>query len=549
MFLPKRNAPETNDCADQRLPRSHSGLVLAGMRNLVALFLVLWFWMAPSHAGLGGTATAALLVAYLVFALILLAVAWRSWWYEVQLGRPAFIVDVITLLSALFLTKAVALDFFSPFIPFFAFLTLNSAARWSARSVWLIAGGLVLGFLLTGWLVDRGGLSIDMARFARRFGSLALLAVMLVWFAFGRQLSGAARYERQCCAPMYGAFGGVLRYAMDAYGARGGVLAWLDEGETRPHLHAAGTMEGASLSLSGGMMAGDRPFLFGKGGQRRIVLMDRRTLSATQDEGPVGPIAVRDGDEGLAIPIGSRTGRGQLLLYGISGMNSDDLFTVQGVAREIAAALDEDNAETLAREVALSRLRSQIATDLHDSVIQTLAGTRFRLQALRNGVVEGKDIAPDIDMICAGIAGEQDHVRTIIEQLRQGRIQPGHRDLREELRAVCAHLARHWMIRIAVAEVEEPVMVSAALCFEVQQILREVTANAVRHGKATAIDLEAACVEGRIRLEMIDNGEGFAVPHQPRSIAGRVAWLGGDLTVTSVPGRTAIVVSLPMGFA
>jgi signal transduction histidine kinase len=82
-----------------------------------------------------------------------------------------------------------------------------------------------------------------------------------------------------------------------------------------------------------------------------------------------------------------------------------------------------------------------------------------------------------------------------------------------------------------------------------QQILREVTANAVRHGKATAIDLEATRVEGRIRLEMIDNGEGFAVPHQPRSIAGRVAWLGGDLTVTSVPGRTAIAVSLPMGFA
>jgi hypothetical protein len=54
MFLPKRNALETNGCADQRLPRSHSGLVLAGMRNLVALFLVLWFWMAPSHAGLAG---------------------------------------------------------------------------------------------------------------------------------------------------------------------------------------------------------------------------------------------------------------------------------------------------------------------------------------------------------------------------------------------------------------------------------------------------------------------------------------------------------------
>jgi hypothetical protein len=165
--------------------------------------------------------------------------------------------------------------------------------------VWLIAGGLVLGFLLTGWLVDRGGLSIDMARFARRFGSLALLAVMLVWFAFGRQLSGAARYERQCCAPMYGAFGVALCNGC-LWGSRRRpcMVGRRRNASASPCGRNHG---GASLSLSGGMMAGDRPFLFGKGGQRRIVLMDRRTLSATQDEAPVGPIAVRDGDEGLAI--------------------------------------------------------------------------------------------------------------------------------------------------------------------------------------------------------------------------------------------------------
>ena len=80
MFQRKRNKPGPQPQSGQRLSRSRSGLVLAGMRSLVALLLVLWLRIAPPHPNLGGSATAILFIAYLIFALALLAVAWRSWW-------------------------------------------------------------------------------------------------------------------------------------------------------------------------------------------------------------------------------------------------------------------------------------------------------------------------------------------------------------------------------------------------------------------------------------------------------------------------------------
>ena len=546
MFQRKRNKPGPQPQSGQRLSRSRSGLVLAGMRSLVALLLVLWLRIAPPHPNLGGSATAILFIAYLIFALALLAVAWRSWWYEFQLARPAFVIDVATLLSGLFLTEAVTLDFFSPFITFFAFLMLNSATRWSWRSLLLIAVGLVFGFLLAGWLIDWDGLPLDTARFTRRFSALVLLSLMLVWFASGRQRASAARYDRVSGMAAHGPFGGALDYALAAYGADGGVLAWLNEGETRPHVYAAGTMAGAQQTASIDLAGVDQPFLFDKPRQRQIILKEQKHLIARRSAYPMGLITACDLAEGLSIPIESRTGRGQLVLCGIAGMNSDDLFSAPGVAREIAAALDEEETEALAREVTLSRLRSQIATDLHDSVVQTLAGARFRLQALRRGIHGQEDAERDIDMICAGIAGEQDHVRNIIDQLRRGQIQPGHRDLHQELLVVCAHLARQWMVEITVAQLREPIIAPAALNFELQQILREATANAVRHGKASMISVEPSAADGRLLLDIVDNGQGFATPQHPRSIAGRVAWLGGGLTVTSAPGQTRIAINLPM---
>lgn len=531
------------------MSRSRSGLVLAVMRSLMALLFVVWIWLAPHHHAQGGWETFWLFVVYLAFALAMLGVAARSWWYEFRLARAAFVVDVATFLIGLYLTEAVTLDFFSSFMAFFAFLMLNSAARWSRRSILLIAAGLAACFLLAGWLVEWGDFHFDTSKFIRRFSMLAFLSLMLGWFAFSRQGVPAGRYVRPEVAPS--PLPGLLDHAMRAYGAEGGALAWVREGETRPSLCTLGLLaagEDPVLSVL------DRPevaggMIFDQPKRRVLGLIEPGRLVALSPTRMGGLIDALPVEDGLSIPLNGRTGRGQLVLIGLAGLNGDDLFSAQNVAQDLAAALDESETEAMARELAMARLRSQIAADLHDSVVQTLAGAKFRLEALRNRLAQGKATAADMDSLCEGLGEEQNHVRAIIDQLRRGEIQPGQRDLAQELSILAEQLAGQWLVEVTVKALTQPIILPATMSFEIQQILREATANAARHGKARHVVVELSLADADLRMAIRDYGKGFppeAASQPPRSIAARVARLGGGLTVRRKDGQTQVFVTLPL---
>ncbi|MBB3955236.1 sensor histidine kinase [Novosphingobium sediminicola] len=531
------------------MTRSRSGLVLAVMRSLMAALFAVWLWLAPHHHAQGGLETVWLFGAYLVFALVMLAVAAQSWWYDFRLARAAFAVDVATFLVGLYLTEAVTLDFFSSFMAFFAFLMLNSATRWSRRSILMIAVGLAACFLLAGLLVEWGEFHFDTTKFIRRFSTLALLSLMLGWFAFNRQSVPVARYIKP--DPAQEPLAGVLEYAMGAYGAAGGAIAWAAQGETRPVIRMAGTVaDGLKLAaVDAPLLAGGMVFDYPR--SRALGLNDQDRMVAMAPAPLGGLIAGFAGAQGLSLPIVGRTGRGQLVLTGIAGLNCDDLFAAKSVVREIAAAMDEEETEAMARELAMSRLRTQIAADLHDSVVQTLAGAKFRLEALRYKLAQGMAAPDDIDLLCAGLADEQSHVRAIIERLRQGQIQPGRRDLMQELPPLADQLCAQWLVAVSVVG-EGPVIVPTALNFEIQQILREATANAARHGGARHVRVELGMAWGRLIMAILDDGSGFAPDAQsgpPQSIAARVARLGGDLTVGTIHGQTRVLVTLPMEHA
>jgi signal transduction histidine kinase len=482
----------------------------------------------------------------------MLAIAHRSWWLEFRLARPSFIIDVSTFLAGLYFTEAVTLDFFSSFMAFFTFLMLTSATRWNRRGMLTIATGLAICFLLAGVLVGWSGMHIDLLRFERRFSYLVVLSLMLSWFAFNRSVFQVPRYIRPAPYSRTSPLGDALDYAVTAYGASGGAIAWLGEGESRPRLHATGALRDAApiSSASLGQSGTRYPMLFDGRRGRTLSLDDANRLFAQRHVPFDGLIQELAAPEGLSIPIQSRTGKGQLILADIRGLCSDDLFIAQGISREIAAAIDDEETGALAREVAMSRLRSQIATDLHDSVVQTLAGTKFRLEALRGQIGRGLDAAAEIDSLCAGISGEQDHVRSMIDQLRRGEVLPGSRDLRQEIMAIADQQARQWLVTVEIDEAGAPIILPTSTIFEVQQIIREAIANAARHGRARTVSIMLGLQsKTTLSLGIIDDGAGFPIgagPMQPRSIAKRVAVLGGTITVASEPGQTRIDIGLPI---
>lgn len=523
--------------------RSRTGLMLASARVAMALLFAIWVWIDPPHPVFATTWAGLLFACYALMALAALAVALRSWWFEHRLAPAAFAIDALMFLAGLYATAAVALDLFSVFITFFALLVLTAAARWNERIAVVVAAALVLCFLLAGVLVLGRGQPLDVSKFLRRLAYLGVLAALLVWFARSRPGWSAPRLSASSSAANGDPLQDALVYAMTTYAATSGLAAWREEGEVRPRVVVSA---GAAPSVRS-FDLGAAPFLFQRDHGRRLELHAGKRLMARANVGRDPLIDAFDVCEGLAIPFAARTGHGVVLLGGIKGLCADDVFGAPAIASEVGRAIDDESTQAMAREVAMSRLRAALAADLHDGVAQTLAGVQFRLTALAGRIASGSATAADAESIGTGIATEQSRLRDMIEHLRLGTITPGRRDVRQELLSVIGPLAEQWQVAIALSEAGEPLLLSTTVIYQVQQIVREAVANAVRHGKATSIGIDLSPgPSGGFVLEICDNGRGSMAPGdaRPRSIAERTAALGGTLVFASHPGKTSVLIAI-----
>jgi signal transduction histidine kinase len=89
---------------------------------------------------------------------------------------------------------------------------------------------------------------------------------------------------------------------------------------------------------------------------------------------------------------------------------------------------------------------------------------------------------------------------------------------------------------------------------DLQQLLREAVANAVRHGRASRIDVDVGVEQGELRMEVKDNGSGFLpgkgkTTAPPWSLKERVDRAHGSLSLFSEPGCTNLVITLPLAGA
>lgn len=536
----------------RRTFENRSGRVIASTRMVMGLLFALALWIDPAQPVRDNGYGHILLFGYLALSAILLIIAWRSWWFDQRLALPAFIIDGAAFLLSFYFTESIENDFVSPFLAFFVYLMLAANSRWGWRATGVAAGALGIGFLIDGWLLRSLDLDIDLIRFARRISYMSVMSLALVWFGLR---NAGIRVQRFELPPENGStdlFPRALAYAMHGSRAKGAAIAWADEEEPRIHFGSAGL--GAPVQT---MLAPDAidlsgpefPLLFDTSKHRLLEMRGPDQSRARPSAAAPGLPRYLGLEEGLCIPLRGTTGSGQLVLTGIGGMCADDTRLGLEIGREVSLAIDREQLASITREAAIMRLRGSIARDLHDSVAQSLAGASFRLEALRGLVRRGGDPLAELDAIHAGLAGEQQHVRTMINRLRQEEISPGERDLAREIAALTAPLSQQWGIQARFSGEDRPMAAPALLVFEVQQLVREAVANAVRHGSATSVDVSLGKGPQEFVLTIADNGAGFSGPKQtavPRSLAERVGALGGTLVISSREGDTRIAITLPL---
>ncbi len=540
---------------DHKPPNLRPSRVLAGVRIAMIALFALWVTTgAPGHNC--DIRLIAGLTVYLLFALVVLYCAWRNWWLDFHLALPSFLMDTFAFWIGLLAAQKIGFDAFSPFMTFFAFLVISAASRWNQKYVPQTAVALGLFFGLAGLLLYDIGAPVNLEKLPRRFSYLLLLALLLGWFAMSRGSSSRLPAHEQRGDMNRSRLDRALALAMAGVGAKGAAVIWSPEDEPMSKLYLAGDLGQGASQLPPDRIEepeGLAPMLFDRTRQKRLILEPGETVTSR-----TGPFAAGVADylavsQGLSVPLNGNLGRGQLVLSGASAACWDDIWLGLALAREVSTALDDEEAVELSRALAETRIRTDVARDLHDSLAQSLAGARYRLEAMREGIDKDSDMEKEMVKVIASLRDEQEHVRQVITRLRKGNAHTAARDLGSDFVQLASSLADQWRVNVQFLAENELPLVPAPMAYGLLQITREAVANAVRHGKAKAINVRLAMPFAEtIALLVVDDGQGMPDGRNaamPRSIAERAAHLGGSLRVNSTSRGTTIELQIQLSAA
>lgn len=550
----------------QQAFQHRSGRVIALGRALLAAAFLIGSLLDPTDAPRHSSIGIGLLAAYLGAALLSLAATWDNWRLETRLAVPALAMDVGVFASLVFLTEGYS----NPFFPMFVFIVLSAALRWSWRETAATAAALIAIFLgvSAAGVWQAGAFSPELFFFRSAF--LVVLSFVLVWFGFNQARPRMARLDQGRIADPAEAGAPPVRVAAEFVathsGARRIVFAWWSGEEPWTHvatLDAEGFDSlrhdpGAFGPLIARELAG-APFLFDVGHLR--ILRREGARRRMQPFGHAIDPAFADRyrlTSGLALPVDSSGYGGVLFALDMPGLCSDDITQAEGLAEEISAAFERASAMALLADAASARVRLSLSRDLHDSVLQLLAGTAFRLEGVKKSARAGRPVEPEIDSLQGELVAEQREVRALIGEWRKGSTPEATADLERSLAALAERMSRQWSVACRIEECPGGLETSVVLERDCHQLVREAVANAVRHGKASRVGIRVARRDAAVELIVADNGGGFPDSGRfdpgrggrtPWSLSERVRALGGQLALASDASGSIITISLPIGHA
>jgi signal transduction histidine kinase len=536
-------------------PRVHTSRMIAACRVALALAL-----LAPAAVNMASNNPAPLpavaaLAAYLAFSAGLLAIAWRDWWLDHHLRHIAFTIDALfTLLLLLYWLEGTRFDDSGPFFAFFVFLLVCANLLWRLRGLAITALLMIAAYIAVGLIIDAGFAHWQSGWYGQRLIFMIVISAFLSWFLQQPVRPVPAQLEWPQGASTADKIAAVQSFIRQHIPCSAVAAAWTPDQEPWVYVAEAGP-SGLETDLLGpeAMDLQDRPpapILFDRQRQRGMQLDDDGSLipirhlpACCLEDCLAQPV-------GICMPVNSRAGQGSFLITGVTGLTGNHLHIAAALAEEIAYAMDRDHAATVQREAEVEQVRQTTARDLHDSVVQSLAGASFQLEALRQRALAGQPMADALANVQQALMREGQLVEALIHQLRKSEDANQPHAAMMDIGTALADTADHWGVT-AEFEMEDGIGdLPPKIAVELHHLLREAVSNAVRHGKADKVGVTLRMDGGFLQMDFTDNGTGFVSGDNaalPRSVLGRMRAIQGTLQLSSRPGHTRLSMRLPIG--
>jgi ligand-binding sensor domain-containing protein/signal transduction histidine kinase len=205
----------------------------------------------------------------------------------------------------------------------------------------------------------------------------------------------------------------------------------------------------------------------------------------------------------------------------------------------------------LQRLIELERVRTRIATDLHDDIGSSL--TQIAIMSELAGVVKddgrseerlariadlSREMVDSLSDIVWAINPRRDHLSDLIQRMR--------RFASELLESA------HIQVGFHTSAEDSDTPLQADLRRETFLVFKESLNNIVRHSRCKGVDIQVVVQGRQLVLKICDDGKGFCASdengrgHGLASMRARAERLGGNLEVNSAPGTgTTLILSVP----
>jgi len=224
--------------------------------------------------------------------------------------------------------------------------------------------------------------------------------------------------------------------------------------------------------------------------------------------------------------------------------------SLQALAHKRGKALANEELERLESDLKVCE-RTRLAVELHDSIAQNLTGVSMEIDtALRGEEPLPPNAAQHMGRALRTIDSCRGELRNCLWDLRSQALEE--EDMNKAIRLTLSQTIGKADLNIRFNVPRSRFTDNTA--HMILRIIRELAANAVRHGKATEIKVAGSIEDDILKFSVRDNGCGFDPDTCPGVLDGhfglqgvreRVASFEGEVQIESAPGKgTKVVVAI-----